>query len=379
MQTGTTLRPRNNLGYVALGVLALALLTLSFVSLLDLRTTKTAPASVATTPKQGIAYFEFGSDADTLWLADPAKPSKREKIMVAPHAVDFGVIPSLAPGGARFAYTALSPEMKAPSVDAPAELWLASLDGGKPVRIARGVDLLVAPVWSRDGGSVVVRRSGGSAYELLRVDVASGVMTTVVTSGEAVFPLAYAADGGLLYVQLTQQTGSTLMAADAAGKTRVVAALSEGLTRDWVLSPAGDKLAYLEMTLTTERMASRARVLDLATGAITPAGDENADAFRPVWRKDGTLVVGRLAAGEKSGGMVAGGTALAGPKRGFDVPLAAGSNAASTGSGQAYIAQSFDGSSVRDPGASVLTLVAPSGEHVTIATGEVTFLGWIEP
>lgn len=379
MQTGTTLRPRNNLGYVALGVLALAMLTLSFVSLLDLRTSKTAPASVTTASKQGIAYFEFASDADTLWLADPAKPSKREKIMVAPHAVDFGVVPSLAPGGARFAYTALSPETKAPSVDAPADLWLASLSGGKPVRIAQGIDLLVVPVWSPDESSVVVRRSGmRSAYELLRVDIASGAMTTLVTSVEAVFPLAYAPDGGLLYVQLTQ-TGSTLMAADAAGKTQTVAMLSDGLTRDWALSPAGDKLAYLEMTLTTERMASRARVLDLATGAIAPVGDENADAFRPVWKKDGSLVVGRLAAGEKSAGMLAGGSLLAGPKRGFDVPLAAGSNAASTGSGQAYIAQSFDGSSVRDPGTSVLTLVAPSGEHVTIATGEVTFLGWIEP
>jgi dipeptidyl aminopeptidase/acylaminoacyl peptidase len=372
MQTGTTLRPRNNLGFIAAALLALALLVLSFVSMLDLRTSKTAPASVASLSGHGIAYFEFASDADTLWLADPAKPSQREKIMVAPHAVDFGVVPSLAPDGARFAYTALSPETNAPSVDAPADLWLASMTGGKPVRIAQGIDLLVAPVWSPDGSSVVVRRSGGSsAYQLRRVDVASGAMTMVVTSAEAVFPLAYAPDGGLLYVQLTQQTGSMLMAADAAGKTRTVAVFSDGLTRDWALSPAGDKLAYLEMTLTTERMASRARVLDLATGAIAPAGDENADAFRPVWKKDGSLVVGRLAAGEKSAGMLVGGSVLAGPKRGFDVPMAAGSNG--------YIAQSFDGSSLRDPGASVLTLVGPSGEHVTIATGEVTFLGWIEP
>ena len=383
MQARATLPKGANLALWLIAVLGVGLLGVLSLSLANVLPLQTSSGGVAY-PAGRVAYFQFGETADTLWLADPQQPARREKILVLPHAREFGVVPSLAAAGGRFAFTALPPATAEPAPDTPADLWLAALDGqSEPVLLARGVDLLVAPVWSPDGASLVARRSAG-AYQLVALDAASGGERLLVASEAALFPVAFAPaspagrpDGArLYYVELTR-AGSELLAVDlATSATARVARLADGLTRDWALSPAGDRLAYLTLNVDQDSVSTRAFVLDLATTAVTPIGEADADAFSPVWSADGALAIGSLRDGRAGAGLIriSDGRAsrLPGPARGFDVPLAATSDGG-------FVVRAFEGASTAAPGRSVLAVVGAGGRRQTIATGEVTFLGWIEP
>jgi hypothetical protein len=57
-------------------------------------------------------------------------------------------------------------------------------------------------------------------------------------------------------------------------------------------------------------------------------------------------------------------------EKGFDVPLGW------SRSGAAIAVRSFDGSSISAPGNARLDVLAANGARKTIATGEVTFIGW---
>jgi Tol biopolymer transport system component len=354
-------------GAAALGMVPLSLLNLGPVEVPSLGGGSTARHE----PR--IAYFEFASAADTLWLADATDPSRRQKALVVPHADDFGVVPSLAPDGRRFVYTSLPPGLKAPSPDTPAGLWLFTAGESQPRLLADGVDLLVRPAWSRGSDAIVFRRSSLPSqstpghYDLVRLDLAIGEQRTLVSSdGAALFPIAYSADERLFYYVRIDGDGSQLAAAAGDGTGLEVARLASGLTRDWSLSPDGTRLAYLVMSFEDGRISSRAAVLDLATGSIAAAGLPDVDAFNPVWTADGRLVLGSPA--------VPGGRERIGPAQltsGFDVPLAF--SPASDG----LVVRSFDGVSAVSPGRPTLTLVDRGGVRHAVASGEVTFVGWM--
>jgi hypothetical protein len=143
------------------------------------------------------------------------------------------------------------------------------------------------------------------------------------------------------------------------------------MTRDWALSPDGTKLAYLEMTLEADRLASQAYVANLTTGTRRGVTSEDDNAFAPVWDRDGSLIVGR--AGATGAGLVriGGGGAFKAPVNGFDVPLMQAPG------NMGVVVSSFDGTSAVTPGAVALTLLAPDGSRQRLATGDVTFLGWV--
>lgn len=369
----------------ALAILGAAVLSLVPLSLLDLRLID-APSlggGPATNNGPRIAYFEFASTADTLWLADPSDPSRRQKLLVAPHAVDFGVVPSLAPDGRRFVYTALPPATKAPSADTPAGIWMFAPGEKSPRLLDDDADLLVRPVWSSDGGSIVFRRSRAPTqgapgdYRLVHLDLATGEKRLLVSdAGAALFPVAFSPDGARFYYIRLQPDGSHLFALDLAdGVTADVASLAPGLTRDWALSPDGSRIAYLVMGFGGARIVSRAAVLDLASGAIASPGQPGDDAFSPVWSAAGELVFGRTADGGATAGLLHAASddvpVLPAPRRGFDVPLSFSPAA------DRLVVRSFDGASAMAPGRSQLTLVGTDGARRTIVAGEVTFLGWL--
>jgi hypothetical protein len=113
----------------------------------------------------------------------------------------------------------------------------------------------------------------------------------------------------------------------------------------------------------------------VASGERTAEGAADSDAFSPAWGADGSLVVGQLSGGTSTAATrIESGTssALTAPKRGFDVPLAADSQAG-------LAVTSFDGNSINNPGRASLVVVGPDGSRREIASGEVTFLGWISP
>jgi hypothetical protein len=161
----------------------------------------------------------------------------------------------------------------------------------------------------------------------------------------------------------------------ATGAQQDVAQLSQGLTRDWALSPDGGKLAYLEVSLGQDSAESRAFLLDLASGAVEPLTGDGVAAFGPVWSADGRLALGLLdeASGRGSLELWQNGTIthIAGPQRGFDVPLSFTSDG--------FVVRAFDGSSAAAPGRSSLVFIGAQGKRQNIANGEVTYLGWTNP
>ena len=359
------------------GLLLMVLLLLSFMA--DARPTPTS--EVAGTNGGRVAYLQFGLTADTLWLADPASPADREALFTVSHAAEYGILPSVSPDGERFAYTALPEGLPAPGPDSPAQLWAASLDAGaEPLLLAEGIDLLVPPIWSPDGESVVYRRSEGMTHTLAIGPVAGGEERIVAYSeSEALFPVGFAVEGDrLLLVGLNDSGGSHLYeVALASGVQTPVATLSGGLTRDWKLSPDGTRLAYLEVAFSEAEVASRAVLLDLGTGEVTRLSAANEAAFGPVWSDAGRLVVGTFdpATAQASLLIIDGDTRsrLAGPATGFDVPMAYDA------SQDAYLGRAFENDSMTAPGRSTLVLVGADGTRTTIAEGEVTLVGWTHP
>jgi hypothetical protein len=354
------------------GVVLLVLLLLSFA--LETRAPATTPAA-GTAPTGHVAYFQFGTTADTLWLASAADPSVRDAVFTAPHAREYGVVPSLSPNGRDMVYAALEPSIPAPAPDSPAELWYAPLTGIEPRVITNGVDLRVAPVWSPDAKRIVFRRSDATSYSLVEMPFDGGAerILAMSSSDYALFPVGFTPDGSTFYHVSLGRDGSQLIALDtASGHLTIAALLSNGLTRDWTLSADGSQIAYLAMNYTPEAISSRAYVLTLASGDIEPLTDLNVSAFGPVWDTQGGLVVGTLTpGGEGSFVQVQDGrtSQVLGPDAGFDVPL-------EYLPGGAYLVRAFEGASAAAPGRASLTLIESSGERHVVSTSDVTFVGW---
>ncbi len=322
-------------------------------------------------------YAEFGSSVDTIWKASANDPAQRRAVLRVKHASEYGIVSAaISADGRSLAYNVLPPETRSPTPDSPADLWVAGLGGdGRAIRVAGAVDLLVRPLWSPAADGLVVRRSGPAGYTLILARIDGHETTLTVSADAALFPVAYGPGGVLYYVKLSQR-GSVLYALDpGTAAERFVARLSDDLTRDWTLSPAGDKLAYLALNVTRENVASRALVLDLAAARVTPLAVDG-DAFAPAWRGSSEdLTVGRVAPGRGAAALRIGDAQppLPAPERGFDVP------AAWSPSGARLAVRSFDGASAAAPGNSTVTLVAPGGARTKVASGEVTFIGWISP
>jgi len=360
-----------------LGVGLLVILLLSFV--LERQTSPSQVAGVG--PSSRIAYFEFGRDADTLWLANPADLSDRKRLFAVQHAPEFGVVPSVAPDGRSFVYTALAPNTPAPSPNAPAGLWHTPVSANATPRlIASNVDLLVEAVWSADSKNLVYRRSTPTGYALAILPIAGGEERVLATSDtSALFPVGFAkTSAAMFYVAIDESSGSRLFEADlTTGVSKFVAALSLGLTRDWSLSPDGTKVAYLEIGIGPDDVSSRAMVFDFGSAKAEAVTNRTTAAFSPVWSAGGDLVIGSLDEATRTAGLLTVDTTtrtvIEGPARGFDVPLAVGPGESS------YIVRAFENASSYSPGRSSLALVGANGVRQTIAAGEVTFVGWTNP
>ncbi len=319
-------------------------------------------------------------NADTLRRADPADLTEVETLLTIPHAAEYGILPSISPDGDRFAYTALEAGLASPGPDSPAQLWVAGISDADPRMLTEGVDLLVHPVWTPDGESLVYRRSTTGAHTLALMDADGGEEHIVAYSEtEALFPAGFVQGSShLLYVGLSEDGGSHLYDVElASGVATQIATLSGGLTREWALSPDGTRLAFLDIAFNETAIASRAAVLDIANGGVTLMTPADEVAFGPVWSDAGELAVGTFDETTRDAALlIVDGDSrsnIAGPATGFDVPLAYNPTA------DAYLVSSFENDSITAPGRATLTLVGSDGTRQTIAEGEVTLVGWTHP
>ena len=328
-----------------------------------------------------IIFSEFGLDADTIWAADPDDPTNRMQLGRIDHAHGYGIFPSLSPDGALIAYTVLPPATGA------AELWVLDIASGATERLTKDIDLQRTPVWSPASDALVVRRSGqtgdGGSTLLLRVDL-GGPEQLLAASDAGLFPIDFSPDGEWLYFASLSQSGTDLVRAAAlgGGSPQVIAHLSDGVARDWHLSPDGTQLAYLGQTPLDGGYTFVAQVLDLDTGSAHSVGATASGQFNPVWDRVGGLTVGQL-----------GGTTQGAPLRiaqngvraqavsplpspvdgGFDVPLIWSPD------GAHLALRSFAGSSTANPGASHIVVSGTDGQrHELSPISDSVVIGWLE-
>jgi Tol biopolymer transport system component len=335
-----------------------------------------------------VVFSEFGIEADTLWAASPADPADRVLLGSAPHAPGFGVFPALSPDGAYLAYTALPAGASDSLSGSAAQLWLLEIASGEARVLAGDVDLRTTPVWSPASDAVVVRRDGADGGELVRLDL-SGSPTTIAAQAAALYPIDFSPDGGVLYYATLSASGSDLMRAPvsstgAAAAPEPVAHLSDGIARNWHLSPDGTQLAYLAPAPAGAATAYVAQVLDLETNAVlTPLGDAAGAQFNPVWDGSASLTIGG-AAGPSTGsgqgaalrissdGVSAAGAPLPAPASGFDVPIGWSPD------GAYLIVRAFEGAAPAAPGPSRLVAIDAAGARRQLSPqSDVEIAGWL--
>jgi Tol biopolymer transport system component len=260
---------------------------------------------------QRLLVSEFGDRADTIVALDPGDVAGgRTTIATVGHAPGYGIFAALSPDGQAIAYTALAADEPKPGPDSPARAAVVDVKGNV-TPLADDVDLLIAPVWSPDSVSIVVRKNtsapdAAGSFELLLLGRDGSRATLTTWSTASVFPIAFAPDGSKLYFAALNNSGTDLysIAPDGAAETKI-AHLSDQIARDWRLSPDGATLAY-SVAESGGAPAVIARTLDLRTGvaadAVAPdalqAGPPSTGVARgelnPAWRSGSELTIASL-------------------------------------------------------------------------------------
>jgi hypothetical protein len=228
------------------------------------------------------------------------------------------------------------------------------------------LDELQQPVWSPDSKRVFVTRTrlagAGATAEVtvLSVPAAGGLETPVMTlPGVAgAYPIGFDPDGRLLVVAI-DASGSTLHRQQADPVH-----LSPHITRDWSVSPGGDKVAFIEADL-AEGLRYRLAVISLSgqqtvsAQAITADGQQLGVAWHPAESAP--------TAGQEPG---SGDTlAASAGSPGFDIPLAYSPD------GAFLAVEAWDGASFSQPGSVALEVVGPEGRTALAAANR--FAGWL--
>jgi Tol biopolymer transport system component len=271
-----------------------------------------APSAFQQVQGQGqrLIVSEFGDAADTIVAVDPNDVTNGKTIATVQHASGYGIFATLSPDGQAIAYTALPSDDAKPGPDSPANAAIVSVNGDV-TPLADDVDLLIAPVWSPDSKSVVVRKNtpvpdAAGSFELLLLG-RDGSRTTLTTwTTASVFPIAFAPDGSKLYFATLNGSGSDIysIVPDGTAETKI-AHLTDQIARDWQLSPDGSTLAY-SVAESGGTPSVIAKTLNLATGV---AGDAVASAdlqsgppstgiargeLNPAWKASGQLTIASL-------------------------------------------------------------------------------------
>jgi hypothetical protein len=140
-----------------------------------------SPTPVPPETAYQLVYREFGQTEDVIWRAAPSDPTQRVEMARIPHREGFGIKPSLSPDGKMLAYLSL-PEHALSAQSSQAEAFILDLKTQDTVRVAEGIDLMFAPLWSPDGRHLFMRRLAGP--EFLAADVII-VRVTVPPLGES--------------------------------------------------------------------------------------------------------------------------------------------------------------------------------------------------
>jgi Tol biopolymer transport system component len=339
---------------------------------------------------QRLLISEFGDKTDTIVALNPDDPGARTQIASIDHAPGYGIFANLSPDGEAIAYTALPSDTSKPGPDAPARAAIVDVHGDV-TPLADDVDLLIAPVWSPDSTSIVVRKNTpapdtAGSFELLLLGRGGSRATLTTWTTAAVFPIAFSPDGSKLYFATLNNSGSDLysIAPDGTSETKI-AHLSDQIARDWKLAPDGSALAY-SVAEGGSTPSVIAKTLDLRTGAasdaIAPdslqAGPPSTGIARgelnPAWRGSSELTIGSL---NLDGGgnavtvdAAGGASTITTNDDGIDLPLEWSPD------GTTLALRAVDGKTPAGAGTSHVELVHDGARDRVSESADVQIVGW---
>ena len=338
----------------------------------------TPGSSAASAGGARLLVAEYGDAGSTLWLVDPADPTRRAALTPVAHAPGWALEGVVAPTGDRVALLVVPPGGSDPASEAK----LILSDGGPPRTLAQALDLRGGLAWSADGAHVYARRveagvGGRLRFTLLEWDVETGRERALLRRDDilGLYPVGRPR-GGLVYAVAIGPGGSQLLALDGSD---AVIRLSAGVTRDWRLSPDGATLAFTEQ----QGLRLDVRLLPLGgvplgvAAAVQPVGSRGGSAS-PAWHPDGSLSLATF--GEDAatlrlaiaGGGIVAGTRTAGDDSagGFALPVAWAAG------GDFLALRRFDGAGPGDPGVEVAAVRDAAGVVRTIDGANLRILGW---
>lgn len=332
---------------------------------------------------QRLVVSQFSEQTDNIVAIDPRNPDVgRTEMATIDHAPGFGVFPTLSPDGKAIAYTALPPGTKTAAADSPAQAAVIGVDG-KATVLADDVDLLIAPVWSPDSSSIVLRKNtpteaSAGSFELILVGRDGSRATLTEWSRAAVFPIAFSPDGARLYFATLSPGGSDLysIGRDGSSETKL-AHLSDGVAREWRLSPDGATIAF---TVAVGAPASRSvgMTADLATGSVSRISSSSAgDEVSPAWRGGGAVTFSHVkpAGGGEAVVVDAGGVAstVTDSATSIDLPLSWSPDSTT------LAVRAINGRSLAEAGVAHVELIGPDGRRQRISDGaDVLIAGWLQ-
>ena len=265
------------------------LMTLALAPLLLLPASDTYAASRPLDDAGGprLVAAEFLGSVTRFWAVDAAGPRRRALLGQAEHAAGWGVKAEASPDGRFIAYIAFPSTGIEPTADA--ELWVLETATGGLRRLATGIDVMGAPVWSPDSGLVAARRTSvqdrSRSFELVAFQPQQpdgpGEALVSAVNLDWLGAVGWTAQG--LHYATIDSAGTVLHAPGAQPL-----ALSRGIARDFALSPDGAQVAYNEAPVAS-RPVLRPMLADVPTAAVgelaAPGGSTLA------WRPDGALTL----------------------------------------------------------------------------------------
>lgn len=132
-------------------------------------------------------------------------------------------------------------------------LWLASLDGSSPVRLAPPAGRIRNPAWSPDGAWVVVESDGASFRDLYRIDREGKELLRLTDAVHGSFEPAVSPDGARIAFGTSRDGNAEIyvMDADGSDERRVTDHFADDLRPAW--SPSGS-LAWVRQGEGTSRI-----------------------------------------------------------------------------------------------------------------------------
>jgi dipeptidyl aminopeptidase/acylaminoacyl peptidase len=307
------------------------------------------------------------------WLANAGNPAVRTLLQDVTHAPGWSGAASVSPDGRALAYTRLPRGESDP--DTSAELWSVRLDEHRPSRLATGIDLRSALVWSPDASSVTFGRISSGRAQLWRqaLDGEPAALVVDPSDGSVTIPVGYEENGRGLLATRYEAGGTDLVRIPQPGSLEPVAHLSKGTARGITLLPGSNILAFLAPDGADREPTLRGVIFDLGSNSPRQLPDTWGEIVGVAWQSDGRLSAGSAgpvkAVRDETGDVV-----LRAPASGFLQPLSW------SPSGHFLAAREFSGERAAIPGTARDVLLRSGATVGAVSAGHAArFVAWVGP